>query len=355
MAPNPFLGVFFHSVGGLGAGSFYIPFRRVRNWSWETYWLVGGIFTWVVAPLIVTIVTVPPLRAVFRDAPGGAILWTYVFGMGWGIGGLTFGLSLRYLGMSLGMALSLGCCAACGTLIPPLFDGTFVSLLHSQSGLTTLGGVLVCVIGIVLCGAAGMSKERELSVEEKRATIREFNFVRGVWVAIFAGVMSACMAFGVSAGKPIARLAVEHGTANVWSNGPPFLLIFAGSTTANLLWCVGLNARNRSLGDYVNARGAPLLSNYAFCALAGFVAYTEFMFYGMGESQMGRYGFSSFSIHLAFVIIFSNIWGIVFEEWRGTGRRTRGLLMAGLCVLLASALVSGYGNYLKTLEPAGMA
>ena len=350
MAGNPFLGVFFHSVGGFGAGSFYIPYRKVRNWSWESYWLIGGLFTWVVAPLIVTFLTVPGLWPVLRDSPRSSLLWTYLFGTGWGIGGLTFGLSLRYLGMSLGMALSLGCCAVFGTLIPPIYDHTLAGMLASRSGSITLTGVLICTFGIVLCGAAGMSKEREMPAEQKKETIGEFAFVKGVWVAVFAGVMSACMAFGVGAGKPIAQLAIERHTPNVWSNGPLFLLIFAGGTTSNFLWCMLLNYRNRSFSDYIDGRRAPLLNNYFFCAVAGFTAYVEFMFYGMGESQMGKYGFSSWSIHLAFVILFSNAWGLVFHEWRGTSARTRALLLAGLITLLGSALVSGYGNYLKTLE-----
>jgi L-rhamnose-H+ transport protein len=350
MTTNPFLGVFFHSVGGFGAGSFYIPFRKVRGWNWETYWLVGGLFTWVVAPLIVTLLTVPELASVLREASGRDLLWTYVFGMGWGVGGLTFGLSLRYLGMSLGMALSLGCCAVFGTLIPPIYDGSFVGMLAGQSGRITLAGVAVCTLGIVLCGAAGISKEHELEPEQKQASVREFQFFRGVWVAVFAGIMSACMAFGVRAGKPISDIAIRHHTDNVWSNGPLFLLIFAGGTTSNLLWCMLLNYHNRSFRDYVDRQAAPLLNNYFFCAVAGFTAYVEFMFYGMGESQMGRYGFSSWSIHLAFVILFSTLWGIAFREWGGTSRRTRLLLAGGLLVLLGSALISGYGNYLKSLE-----
>ncbi len=352
MPANPFLGIAFHLIGGFGAGTFYIPFKGVRRWAWESYWLVGGLFTWVVAPLIVVHLTVPELAAVLRTAPRGAVLWTYLYGLGWGIGGLTFGLSLRYLGMSLGMALSLGCCAVFGTLIPPLYDRQLVRLATSHSGRITLAGVLVCAVGIVLCGAAGMSKEAELPHEQKTASVAEFRFARGVWVAVLAGIMSACMAFGVRSGQPISELAVQLKTSPVWSNGPLFLLIFAGGTTSNLVWCLILNLQNRTLGDYVNVRSSPLLANYFFCALAGFTAYTEFMFYGMGETQMGAYGFSSWSIHLAFVILFSTMWGLCFREWRGTSPRTRILLIAGLASLLASTLISGYGNYLKMHEAA---
>lgn len=354
MNPNPFLGVFFHAVGGIGAGSFYTLFRNVRGWAWETYWLVGGLVTWLVAPWIVAAVTVPDLAALLGEVPLKNLAWIYLFGLGWGIGNLTFGLSLRYLGLSLGYAISLGCCAVFGTLIPPLYEGSLVGMLHTLSGRITLSGVGICALGIMLCGAAGISKEHELSDEQKRAGVREFHFLKGLCVAIFAGIMSACMAFGVSAGGTVADLAVRHRTPELWKNGPPFLFIFAGCATTNVLWCLFLNRRNRTGGDYTNAGGAPLLNNYVFCALAGAVGYLEYMFYGMGASQMGKYDFSSFSIHLAFVIIFSNVWGVLFGEWRGTRRRTVALLVAGLIVLLGSSLISGYGNDLKAREQAAM-
>ncbi|MBU0616273.1 MAG: L-rhamnose/proton symporter RhaT, partial [Planctomycetes bacterium] len=257
MAVNPFLGVTFHAAGGLAAGSFYLPFKQVRNWAWESYWLVGGVFSWIIAPWILAWLTTPDLLEVLRQAPPKTLAASYALGMLWGVGGLTFGLSMRYLGMSLGYALSLGFCAAFGTVIPPTFRGELPELVQRGSGLLTLGGVLVCLVGIAACGRAGMSKERELSTEAKRATISEFNFVKGVWVALFAGVMSACMAFAIAAGKPIADLAVAHGAPPLWQNTSAFVVILAGGFTTNFLWCVYLNVRNRTGGDYLKTTATP--------------------------------------------------------------------------------------------------
>ena len=204
------LGVMLQAVGGFAAGSFYIPFKKVRNWAWESYWLAGGLFSWIIAPLVVAALVVPELAPVLTGAPIAAVFWTYLFGILWGIGGLTFGLSMRYLGMSLGYAIALGFCAAFGTVIPPMFRGEFPDLLTHASGLTTLAGVMVCLAGIAICGWAGISKEKELPEEKKKEAIKEFNFSKGLWIAVFAGVMSACMAFGIAAGEPIAELAVKH-------------------------------------------------------------------------------------------------------------------------------------------------
>jgi len=343
------VGVVLHAVGGLAAGSFYIPFKKVRNWAWESYWLVGGVFSWLIAPWIVALVTVPGLLSVLRAAPSSSVLWSYLFGLLWGIGGLTFGLSVRYLGMSLGYAVALGFCAAFGTIVPPIYDGRFTALVGTVSGLTTLGGVAVCLGGIAICGWAGVSKERELSDRKKRQAIEEFNLAKGLWVAVFAGLASACMAFGIAAGKPIAALAVKGGTHQLWQNTPVFVCILAGGFTTNLAWCVFLNIRNRTAADYLNFSAAPVVSNILFCALAGLTWYLQFTFYGMGTTKMGRYDFSSWSLHMAFIIVFSNIWGLVLGEWADSSRRTRRLILLGIVVLVASTVLVGSGNYLARL------
>jgi len=348
MNANPFLGVVLHSIGGFAAGSFYIPFKKVQKWAWESYWLVGGLFSWIVTPSVVGFLTCPGLLKVLGSAPSRSILWCYLFGVMWGIGGLTFGLSMRYLGMSLGYALSLGFCATFGTIIPPIFKGDFPGLLTALSGQVTLGGILVCLIGIAVCGMAGMRKERELSTEQKKASVSEFSFVKGVWVAVFAGVMSSCMAFAFAAGEPIAEHAVRNGAAGLFKNVPVLIVTLAGGFTTNFIWCVALNIRNRSAGNYVKGDGATLLANYLFSALAGITWYMQFFFYGMGTTKMGKYNFSSWTIHMAFIIVFSNVWGIYLREWKGSSKRTYWIILVGILVLIASTVVVGVGNYIAS-------
>jgi L-rhamnose-H+ transport protein len=349
MTFNPFLGVFLHSIGGLAAASFYVPYRKVKGWAWESFWLAGGFFSWIIAPWVVALLTAPDTIAILRESPPSSLFWAFFFGLLWGVGGLTFGLSMRYLGIALGYAIALGFCAAFGTLMIPLYKKEFGQLLTSASGLSILAGVGICLAGIAVSGAAGRSKERELPEAEKQATIREFDFVKGLAVAIFAGVLSACMNYGIIAGEPIATAAVNHGTPDLWKNSPVFVVVLAGGFTTNFLWCVFLNLRNHTGSDYRNP-ATPLLPNYLFCALAGTTWYLQFMFYGMGTTKMGPYNFSSWSLHMASIIIFSTLWGIALHEWRGTSLRTHRLIATGLAVLIASMLVVGYGNYLKVGE-----
>ncbi|MEJ2701380.1 MAG: L-rhamnose/proton symporter RhaT [Sedimentisphaerales bacterium] len=342
------LGVLLHAIGGFAAGSFYIPFKKVRQWAWESYWLVGGVFSWIIAPWLVAALTVEDTLSLLGRAPVGSVIWSYIFGVLWGIGGLTFGLSMRYLGMSLGYAIALGFCAAFGTIIPPIFSGTFVDLVTHVSGWVILGGVMVCLAGIAVCGWAGMSKEHELSAEQKRASIKEFDFLKGLFVAVFAGVMSSCMAYGIASGKPVADLAVEQGVHPLWQNSPVLVVVLAGGFTTNFIWCVILNIKNRSAKDYVHARDGALLGNYFFSALAGITWYLQFMFYGMGTTKMGRYNFSSWTLHMAFIIVFSNVWALLLREWKGSSRRTLTIVVCGILIVVLSTVLIGAGNYIAS-------
>jgi len=352
MGVNPLLGIFLHWLGGFASASFYIPYRRVRGWSWETYWLVGGTFSWILAPLIFALLLVPGLLSLLASIPAKTLGWTYFFGVLWGIGGLTFGLTMRYLGIALGMAVALGFCAAFGTLMPPLFAGELSAVAGSVSGRMILLGVGVCLAGIAVSGLAGMSKERELPDAAKKASVKEFNFGKGMLVAVFSGIMSSCFAYGLAAGKPIAERAAASlsaaGGSDLWQNLPVLIVVLLGGFTTNLIWCAFLNWKNRSAGEYVNAADPRQFGlNYLFSALAGVTWYLQFFFYSMGQVRMGSYDFSSWTLHMASIIIFSTLWGIVLKEWKGTSARTHWLIAGGLVLLIGSTLIVGYGNFLN--------
>jgi len=345
MDANPALGVTLHAIGGLAAASFYIPYKRVSGWSWETYWLVGGVFSWILAPWAFSLVILPQTVEIIRAASGTTLFWTFFFGVLWGVGGLTFGLTMRYLGIALGYAIALGLCAAFGTLMPPLFAGDLGTIASTGSGQVVLLGVLVCLAGIAVSGRAGMRKENEVSEEQKKAAVAEFSLGKGMAVAVVCGVMSASMAYGIAAGKPIAQAALDHGSPTLWQNLPVLIVILTGGFLTNAVWCLFLIAKNRSGGDLLRAE-LPRSWNYVMCAMAGVTWYLQFFFYSMGTTRMGRYDFSSWTLHMASIIIFSTLWGISLREWAGTSTRTWQLVAAGLGLLVASTVVVGYGNYL---------
>jgi L-rhamnose-H+ transport protein len=346
-SPQPLLGVLLHAVGGFAAGSFYAPLKKVERWAWESFWLVMGLAAWLAAPWIVAWITTPELLEVLAAGPTETWGWCILFGLLWGLGNLTFGLSVRYLGMALGYAVALGFCMVVGTLAEPIANGEIVTILSTKSGLTIVAGVFTCLAGIALCGWAGMCKEAELTDEQKQETVKEFALTKGLGVAAMAGILSACFSFGLSAGTPISNIAIEHGTPEILSNNSVLVVILLGGFVSNALWCVVLNIKNRSFGDYVRGPAGQQLRNYFLSALGGVIWYGQFFFYGMGTTKLGdKYDFSSWSIHMAFIIVFSNLWGIVFHEWRGTSQGTKALVWAGIITLVLSTIVIGYGNYL---------
>lgn len=345
------LGILFHFTGGFASGSFYIPFKKVKGWAWESYWIVGGIFSWLIVPFVAAYFTVADFLSIIQATSASTLAATYLMGVLWGIGGLTFGLSMRYLGMSLGMSIALGYCSAFGALIPPIYRDlftdssthTFSAMLESSSGIFVLLGIAICLLGIFICGRAGSMKEKELSDEQKKHVIKEFNLWKGIAVATVSGLLSACFNFGIEAGKPMAELAVQSGNNPLFQNNVIFVVLLWGGITTNFIWCVFLNARNKTFGDYINRR-APLSTNYIFSALAGATWFLQFFFYGMGESKLGN-GASSWILHMASIILVSNAWGLAFHEWRGTSKRTLSTILAGIAVIILSVLIVGYGNY----------
>src|SRR5258706_6095031 len=374
------LGVIFHFIGGFASGSFYIPFKKVKGWHWESYWLIGGLFSWLIVPPLAAYLTIPGFADIIRQTDGIILARTYVFGLLWGIGGLTYGLGVRYLGVSLGSSIILGLCMVFGSLIPSIYydvfpkegKDTFSMMTSSDWGLVVLAGLILCVIAIIVCGRAGVRKEKELNkdvetdahgldlieVQAKRQKMRdEYKFGLGIFVSIISGVLSACFNFGLEAGKPMSEVANATWVAAhpgdgdfLYRNNVIYVVLLWGGLTTNFIWCMILNARNKTFGDYTNKK-TPLVSNYIFAALAGTKWFLQFFFYGMGESKLGN-GPSSWILHMAFIILVANMWGIVLKEWKGVSNKTKMTIAIGIFTIILSVLVVGYGNklHLAALE-----
>lgn len=357
MAPNPVLGIILHAIGGFSSASFYVPVHKIKQWAWETYWISLGFVSWVIMPQIGSWTTwdwskLSPTSNpwhVIAGADPKTIFWTYFFGCLWGFGGLTCGMSLRFLGLSLGQSLTLGFCAAFGTIIPPVFAGNAATLFTTKSGLVVMAGVMLCLFGIAVCGYAGALKEKLLTDEQKKASIKEFALTKGIIFATVGGIMSACMAFAFEAGKPIAEAAVAAGAPDVFKNNTVLILGLGGGFTTNFFASIIMHARNKTFGDFTRRPAAILASNYFWSILSGMMWYGQFFFYGMGTTKMGKYDFTSWSLHMAFVIIFSNFWGIALNEWKAVGKLTWTVLMIGILILIISTVLIGWGNHLAAV------
>ena len=405
------LGVIFHFIGGFASGSFYMPYKKVRGWAWESYWIIGGLFSWLIVPPLAAFLTIPHFWQIISAAGTSTLFYTYFFGLLWGIGGLTYGLGVRYLGVSLGSSIILGLCMVFGALIPSVYyqfapeagKDTISAIVNSRWGMAVLAGFVVCIIGIIICGRAGTMKEKQLkagrpgdggngspSIKLRKPQLKavaagtteehpfdeiaieeaasvdphgtpvasiEYKFGLGITVAIISGILSACFNFGLEAGNTMADAAnTAWKAANpgagefLFRNNVVYVVLLWGGLTTNFIWCLVLNAKNRTFGDYTESK-TPLLKNYLLCALAGTAWFLQFFFYGMGESKLGN-GASSWILHMSFIILVANMWGLISNEWKGVSKKTRYTILAGVIIIILAVLIVGYGNYLKSLPAA---
>lgn len=336
---NTLFGLLIIAIGSLGQSSSYVPINKVKNWSWESFWLTQGVFAWLVFPLIGALIALPSDISLIAlgSIAGTDIFQSIGFGMLWGVGGLTFGLSMRYLGVALGQSLALGTCSAFGTLIPALLKGE--SLLSGE-GLVLLVSVSIAIAGIAVIGYAGALKSRQMSDEERKKAVKDFALKKGLLIALMAGVMSACFNLGLEAGAPVKEVLLASGANSLLALNPVILLVTIGGFLTNACYCLFQNAKNKTFSDY-RSGASVWLNNLAFCALAGLLWYSQFFALGIGQDffEPGSVMMAfSWSILMSLNVLFSNVWGIILKEWQGVSRRTIIVLLAGLLLLIISII-----------------
>lgn len=345
VAANPLLGVVMHAIGAAFAATCYTPEKRVRGWSWQTYWITQAAFCWFLLPILGAWLTIPHLATVLAEAPRDAMLRTFLLGMAYGIGGTAFGISIRYIGFSLTYAIAVGLSSVLGTLIPPLIKGTLASTLSRPGAAWIIAGIAAGTVGIAFAGAAGRLKETDLSSQELTG---QFSLAKGLLLSLIAGVLSAVYGFALEAGEPIADVATAHG-AGIWRGNVVYIFSNTGAFVTTSIYCLYLHARHRTLGEIVAVpAGTPEASlrvNWAMAIATGAFWYGQFFFYNLGHVRMGGYKFTSWAIHMVMLVLISNLVGILLREWTHCRRLTRRTLAVALAVLLTAVLLLTYGNY----------
>ena len=329
-----FIGLLIIAIGAFCQSSSYVPINKVKDWSWETYWIVQGVFAWLLLPLLGTMLAVPTGHSLCELFGGNfsASGMTFFYGVLWGIGGLTFGLSMRYLGVALGQSLALGTCAALGTLLAPVFTGHAADITTS-----VIIGVVVTLVGIGIIGVAGSMRSREQGAEVKES-IKDLNFTKGIIVALLAGFMSACFNIGLAAGQPLQF----EGASPMFASLPATFLVTLGGFCTNAAYCFYQNSRNKTWNDY--GKASVWTNNLLFCLLAGALWYSQFFGLSLGKGFLTESPVLTtfaFCILMALNVTFSNLWGIILKEWKGCSRRTVTILVTGLVVLIISSFLPG--------------
>lgn len=336
------LGLLIIAVGSFCQSSSYVPIKKVREWSWESFWLTQGLFAWLVFPLLGALLAVPEghsLGELFTSDNSFRIGMTVLFGVLWGVGGLTFGLSMRYLGVALGQSISLGTCAGLGTILGPVLLNLFFPELNALASLTAavIVGVAVTLLGIAIIGVAGSMKAASLTDEEKQQAVKDFNFPKGIVIALLAGFMSGCFNVGLEFGKEIN---FGELTDPMFRTLPATLLITLGGFVTNAIYCLWQNARNKTFSDY--SRKELWLNNILFCALAGGLWYSQFFGLSLGKgflTESPTLTTLAFCILMALNVTFSNVWGILLNEWKGCSKKTIAVLLVGIVVLIVSTFI----------------
>lgn len=334
---NLVVGLLIIGFGAFCQSSSYVPINKIKSWGWESYWLVQGVFAWLLFPLFGALLSLSgtggsfgDLMALMRADPKSTWL-TILFGVLWGIGGLTFGLSMRYLGVALGQSIALGTCSGLGAILGPVFTGCASDLTAS-----VIIGVVVTLFGIAIIGVAGAMKSAALPKEEKKKAVKDFNFGKGLFVAVLAGFMSACFNIGLSFGQDLFL----EGTKPIFQTLPATMLVTFGGFLTNACYCLYQNRKNKTWGDY--SQKALWGNNLVFCCLAGLLWYSQFFGLSLGKGFLTDYPVLitfSWCILMSLNVVFSNVWGIILKEWKGVSRKTIAVLVAGIIVLIVSTFL----------------
>jgi L-rhamnose-H+ transport protein len=347
MNQNIFLGLLLIATGAFSSGSFAIPFSKVKAWKWESYWFIYSIGAYVLFPLAACIIFSPDFIYIYKGVSSGVLFNVFLLGAVYGVGNLSFGLSLRYLGISLGYALSLGLMLAIGTLIPPILDGRLKIMIESSGGSLLILGVLVSCVGIALSGWAGYLKDKIVSDADKQKNISEFNLIKGVFAAVLGGITGSAMSLGFEQGIPVAEFAQKSGVDPLFVSMPVMLLLLSGTLVTTIIYCGWLGIKNKSLRDYIKISPLKQLPfNYLFSLLAGMLWFIQFILFGMGKSKMGRFTFTSWGILMALTIVFATVWGLYRKEWKGAPAKVYLLMIISLIIIIISSFMIGISGSL---------
>ncbi len=337
-----FAGILLIALGAFSSGSFAVPFGKIINWKWETYWTIFSLGAYIIFPLLACLILSPEFIPAIRTVPTATLITVFLLGALYGVGNLSFGLALRYLGLSLGYALSLGLMLAIGTLIPPLIDGRLQQMLSGSGGMLLIGGVVIACLGIALSAWSGILKDKQVSLAGKKESVGEYNLSKGIMAAVLVGITGSAMSFGFERGLPISEEAARQGTDPLFTMMPVMVVLLSGTFVTTLIWCGYLGFRNKSLKDYVSA-GKPghTRFNYLFGILAGLLWFSQFILYGMGKSKMGPFTFTSWGILMALTIVFATVWGVFRKEWKGVSSKVTFLMILSLIIIIVSSFMIG--------------
>lgn len=352
ISSNPILGTGLHAIGGVSAASCYLPNTKTRKWSWGTFWLVQALFAWVIMPLIIGWLTVPHFFKILYEAPSGPFWAAFFLGAVYGFGGMSFGKAINHIGYSLTYTMAIGISAVLGTIFPMMIFGTLGQFFSKPGGGIVLIGMILSLLGVIICGWAGFKKESDINSEATKKT--GFNMTIGLFLTVIAGVLSGVYNLSLEFGQPIADIAAQNG-AGYYQGNAKLVISTSGCFVVNLIWFIIAGIRHGTLKEFLPNKGLSgneIFQNWIWSALAGTLWCFQFFFYGLGHVNMGNFQFASWVLHMSMLIFFSYIVGVLMKEWKNVKPGTNLVLIIGLLILIASFCITSYGSYIGEQQMA---
>ena len=332
-----FTGFLLVLLAGLLQGTFVLPMTLVRRWSWEHTWATFSLLGMFLFNWLITLFLVPGIFAVYRGSPAHDLAVLALFGMGWGVGAVLFGLGMERLGMALAYPIIMGLISSLGALIPLLVF--FPQTLRTTKGLVLLAGNGLVIVGIVQCAVAG---SRKLPATDKINSSSSGSFAVGLAIAIMAGVLSCLPNIGVAFAGKITGAAQNLGLSPSSAGNTVWALLFTMGCIVNIGYCFYLMVTRRTLGDFWT-RETP--RNLGLSALMAAMWIGSFYLYGAGAAKLGRWGvIAGWPLFISLSIVMGNIWGLWRREWTGAPVRARRFLNLGLGVLIVAVVIIALSN-----------
>jgi L-rhamnose-H+ transport protein len=324
-------------LAGLLQGTFILPMTLVRKWSWEHTWATFSFFGMFLFNWIITLLLVPNIFAVYNASPSGDLVILGLFGMGWGVGAVLFGLGMDRLGMALGYPIIMGLIASLGALIPLLVF--FPQTLFTTKGLVLLAGTLLVIFGIVLCSMAG---SRKSGSPDTAVSAKGKSFKAGLAIAIFAGVLSCLPNIGVAFAGSVTAAAEGHGLSKASAGNTVWALLFTLGCVVSVAYCLYLMVARKTIGQYWSTETP---RNLGLSALMAIMWIGSFYLYGAGAAKLGHWGIVvGWPLFISLSIVMGNIWGLWRGEWRDAPVFARRSLNRGLVVLIVAVITVALSN-----------
>jgi len=340
---NIALGMTLAIIAGTFLGSFALPMKKIKSWQWEHTWIMYSLWATIILPVALALFTIPNLGSIYTTVPFMTILTVFLFGAGWGVANVGFGLGLKMVGLAMGTAIVLGINNAIGSILP-------IILYHPEDflkpgGMAITAAVLVMITGIILCSIAGGKRDKALKAADTVGLIEKGAYARGLIICVVAGVFGAMFNFALIAGKPLEELAMINGASQLNLANGTWVISLSGGFVVTLAYAIYLYRKNKSFALFTQ-KGTSI--NWIHTAIMGTMWFGGVALFGMAVMNLGKLGPSiGWPVIQSMAVISGNVLGIATGEWKGSGKKPLQIMLSGLILLLVGIAIIGWSSTLS--------